>query len=95
MMKNNITVKRDNRLILGESFTIISVSNLRALGPKLNNFVTDLFEREISLSLLSEIWEKVNCRKQQYEIEKMMQMDGLKYISNPCTQKRGGGQLLL
>ena len=78
-------------MVLSETLPIISVSNLRSFRPKVDNFKTDLFEREISLALLSEIWEKVNCKKQQYEIEKMMQMDGLKYISTPRTQKRGGG----
>ena len=53
--KNNITIRRDNRLVLGENLPIISVSNVRSLGPKLNSFKTDLLEREISLSLLSEV----------------------------------------
>ena len=92
---NRITVRRDNRLILGESLPIISVSNLRSLGPKLNSFKIDMKEREIGVSLLSEVWEQTECRKQQYEIEKMLQMDGLKYISTPRTQKRGGGAAIV
>ena len=88
---NRITIRRDNRLIFGESLPIISVSNLRSLGPKLKNFKIDMLEREIGVSLLSEVWEKTECKKQQHELEKMFQMDGLKYISTPRTQKRGGG----
>ena len=88
---NRITIKRDNRLVIGESLPIIAVSNLRSLTPKLNNFKDDLIEREISVALLSEVWEKTSCKKQQYEVEKMFQLDGLKYISTPRITKRGGG----
>ena len=89
---NRITIKRDNRLEVGESLPIIAVSNLRSLTPKLYNFKNVMIEREISVALLSEVWEKANCKKQQYEIEKMLQLEGLKYISTPRTTKRGGRQ---
>ena len=92
---NRITIKRDNRFVIGESLPIIAVSNLRSLAPKLNNFKQDMIEREISVGLLSEVWEKASCRKQQYEMEKMLQMDGLKYISTPRTTKRGGGAAIV
>ena len=54
-----------------------------------------MLEREIGVSLLSEVWEKTECKKQNYEIEKMFQMDGLKYISTPRSQKRGGGAAIV
>ena len=92
---NRKTVKRDNRMVEGLSLPIISVSNLRSLPPKLNSFKIDLLEREISLALLSEIWEKTTCKKQQFELEKMYEMEGLKYISTPRTQKRGGGAAIV
>ena len=92
---NRITIKRDNRLEVGESLPIIAVSNLRSLTPKLYNFKNDMIEREISVALLSEVWEKANCKKQQYEIEKMLQLEGLKYISTPRTTKRGGGAAIV
>jgi hypothetical protein len=92
---NIITVRRDNRLVIGESLPIISVSNLRSLTPKLNNFKIDMIEREIGVALLSEVWEKATCKKQQHEVEKMLQMDGLKYISTPRTTKRGGGAAIV
>ena len=92
---NRITIRRDNRLLVGESLPIISVSNMRSLTPKINNFKNDLLEREISLVLLSEVWEKANCKKQQFEIEKMFQLDGLKYLSTPRTTKRGEGAAIV
>ena len=92
---NRITIRRDNRLEVGESLPIIAVSNMRSLTPKLYNFKNDMIEREISVALLSEVWEKANCKKQQYEIEKMLQLEGLKYISTPRTTKRGGGAAIV
>ena len=92
---NRKTIKRDNRMVKSEHLPIISVSNMRSLGPKLKNFRTDMIEREISAALLSEVWEKASCKKQQYEIEKIFQVDGLKYISTPRTQKRGGGAAIV
>ena len=92
---NRITVRRDHRLSLGESLPTIYVSNVRSLGPKLNSFKIDMKEREIGVSLLSEVWQKTECKKQQYEVEKMFQIDGLKYISTPRTQKRGGGAAIV
>ena len=92
---NIITISRDNRQVIGESLPIISVSNLRSLGPKLNNYKTDLIEREISVSLICEVWEVVGCRRQSYQIEKMLHLNGLKYISTPRTGKRGGGAAIV
>ena len=54
-----------------------------------------MIEREISVTLLSEVWEKANCKKPQYEIEKMLQLECLKYISTPRTTKRGGGSAIV
>ena len=82
-------------MVLGESLPIISVSNMRSLIPKILNFKNDLIDRDISVALLSEVWEKSSCKKHQFEIEKMLQMDGLKYISTPRTTKRGGGAAIV
>ena len=81
--------------MVGESLPIISVSNMRSLIPKISNYKNDLLERDISLSLLSEVWGKSSCKKHQFEIEKMLQIDGLKYISTPRTTKRGGGAAIV
>ena len=92
---NNITVKRSNKQLGGISLPTVSVSNLRSLGPKLYSFKNDLIQREISVALCSEVWEKTNSKKYQFEIEKMLQMEGLKYISTPRTTKRGGGAAII
>ena len=64
---------------------------MRSLELKNGNFKNDLLDTDISLSLLSEVWEKASCKKHQFEIEKMLEMDGLKYIFTSRTNKRGGG----
>ena len=92
---NMKTIRRDNRLMMSHSLPIISVSNLRSLWPKINNFKIDMQEREITVALLSEVWEKANCKKQQFELEKMLNMEGLKYISTPRMTKRGGGAAIV
>ena len=65
---------------------------MRSLMPKITNFKNDILEREISLALLSEVWEKKGNKKHKFQIEKMLEQDGLKYISTPRpSSKRGGG----
>ena len=50
------------------------------------------FTTKIGLSLISEIWEVKGKKKHMCEITKMLEKDGLKYISTPrASQKRGGG----
>ena len=86
------TIIRNNKLSEGQSLPKISVSNMRSLFPKVNGYKNDLIHREIGLSLLSEVWEKKGKKKHNSEIEKMLQMEGLKYISTPRpSSKRGGG----
>ena len=92
---NRKTIRRDNRLMLSESLPILSVSNLRSFWPKLNSFKEDMILRDISCAMLSEVWEKANCKKQQFELEKMLNMDGIKYISTPRITKRGGGAAIV
>ena len=54
-----------------------------------------MVERSIGAAMLSEVWEKANCEKQQFELERMLNMEGLKYISTPRLTKRGGGAAIV
>ena len=86
------TIRRNSKLLQCLSLPIISVSNLRSLLPKVNNFKNDILERGIGLALLSEIWEVKGKKKHMSEITKMLELEGLKYISTPRgSYKRGGG----
>ena len=97
MSRDNIpsvrkTIYRNSKLFVSEFLPTISVSNVRSLIPKINNFKTDVLERGISISLVSEIWEAGGKKKFKREIERMKELDGLGYISTPrSNNKRGGG----
>ena len=86
------TIYRNNKCFVSEFLPTVSVSNMRSLIPKINNLKDDLLERDISLALLSEVWEKGGKKKFKHAIEKMKELYGLGYISTPRqVAKRGGG----
>ena len=84
-------VKADNRTANATSLPVLSVSNMRSLLPKIQNFAEDMIHREIQVALLCEIWEKSSNKRYQQEIERMLEMNGLKYISCPRAGGRTGG----
>ena len=84
------TIRRDNKISVCQSLPVVSVSNFRSLIPKVNHFVQDILEREIGVAIISEIWEKTKSKKHTFEIEKMLKIHGLKYISTPRIHKRVG-----
>ena len=90
------TIRRDNRLNKSLLLPIIAVSNLRSLIPKIKNFAEDVHEREIGVGLLTEVWQRKDKKKHIFEIEKLMKMEGLKYISTTRpSSKRGGGAAIV
>ena len=64
------------------SLPIVVTYNMRGLLPKVP-FKADLFERNIDIGFLKEIWEDIGNENYQLEVEKMFQINGLKYISLP------------
>ena len=90
------TIRRDNRLAKSNQLPVIAVSNLRSLMPKVNSFIEDMHQRDIGLALLTEVWEKAQKKKHIFQIDKMLHMEGLKYISTPRpSSKRGGGAAIV
>ena len=77
------TIKRNNKLYTSNLLPRIYLTNTRSLIPKINAFKNDVIEREIDLCLVSEIWEDNENVKHKTEIEKMLELEGLKYISTP------------
>ena len=73
------------------SLPTVATYNLRSLFPKVGNFTTDMLERQIDCAFLSEIWENIHSKEHQYEIEKMLEVSGLKYVScaRPPNAKNG------
>ena len=74
------TIRRNSKLLQCLSLPVMSVSNVRSLLRKINSFKRDVLERGIGLALLSEIWEVKGKKKHISEIEKMLEVEGLKYI---------------
>ena len=86
------TLKRDNKFAKIGELPVISVPNMRSIFPKLNNFITDMHMRNISIALCSETWHKEDKKKHKNEIERLLNMEGLKFLSTPRPPgKRGGG----
>ena len=74
------------------SLPIVAVTNFRSLSPKINNVKTDIIEREIGITLCSETWQKDSNNKLKTDIERLLELDGLQFISCPRpSTKRGGG----
>ena len=81
-----------DKLIRSRGLPSVSVSNVRSLKPRINSYVKDLLESEISVGLISELWEKEDDRQFQDSIERIFEMKGMKYISTPRSSlQRGGG----
>ena len=56
--------------------------------PKINSLKTDILERNVDLALLQEILEQSENEYHMHEIETMLEIDGLIYISNPRKPNR-------
>ena len=76
----------------------VATYNLRSMIPKIGHLKTDILERKIDCAFLQEIWQQTDNKEHQHEIEKMLQMSGLAYISCPRPPNAKGlsyGGLLL
>ena len=58
--------------------------------PKVNSLKNDLLERSIQIGFLQEVWEQKDNKTHQFEIEKMLETHGLKYISTPRPKNSKG-----
>ena len=81
------------------SLPIVATYNLRSLMPKVQSLKNDLLERSVDIGYLQEIWEQTDNKAHQYEIEKMLELDGLHYISAPrpknCKGRSYGGAAIV
>ena len=94
--KNNITVKRDNRLLEASSLPTFSVYNMRSLWSKLSSLGEDMKERATDLAILSEVWEQKESTKHKQKIEELLELHDISYISTARPgAKRGGGAAIV
>ena len=73
----------------------VATYNCRSIFPKLGSLKTDIIERNIDVGFMVEIWEKSENKNHQMEIEKMLEMDGLKYISTARPSGWGGAAIIV
>ena len=70
--------------------------NVRSLFPKIKSFKIDIIERGVDVAFVSEVWEQKENQGHALEIEKMLEINGLKYLSKSRPAKsRGGGVALI
>ena len=84
-----------NKQEIASSLPTVAVYNFRSLFPKLENVKTDILNRNISLAFCCEIWEKPGDEKQESEIESMLQINGLQYLSTPRPRGWGGAAVIV
>jgi hypothetical protein len=86
------TIRRDNKTFQALTLPKLTNYNMRSFFPKCDNFAQDMEERESDLSFLTEVWEKSEKKKNQFKLEELLEMRGIKYISTPRPgAQRGGG----
>ena len=60
------------------------------MKPKIQSLKNDILERSVGVSFLQEIWEKTDDINLQQEFEKMLELEGLQYFSNPRPKNSKG-----
>ena len=85
----NLHTKKD-KIDVALNLPIVASYNMRSLFPKIQNFTTDILERNIDVAFVTEIWENAENINHQSEIDKMFEVNGLKYISSSRKQNLKG-----
>ena len=81
---------------IGLGLPTIGSYNVRSLFPKIKSFKIDIIDRGVDVAFVSEVWEQKENHEHALEIEKMLEINGLKYLSKSRPAKsRGGGVALI
>ena len=73
--------KKQDKICAAICLPTVATYNLRSMLPKIGNLTTDILEREIDCAFLQEIWENEDNANHQFEIEKLLEIHGLQYMS--------------
>ena len=87
--------QKSNKINRAVNLPSVAVYNCRSLFPKLGNIKTDILERSVHAAFCVEIWEKSENKIHRSEIEKMLEIEGLKYISTPRPTGWGGAAIIV
>ena len=88
------TAPNDKRSAAWHLPTVASY-NMRSFFPKVGNVKKDILERGISCGFFSEIWQKSENKSHMFQIEKMLETEGLKYISTARPSGWGGAVIIV
>ena len=86
---NSSNVKQD-KITAALNLPTVATYNLRSLFPKVESLKRDLLERKIDVGFLTEIWEQTHKKEHRFEIEKMLEISGLQYISSARPPNKKG-----
>ena len=88
---NNITVRRDNKLLEAMSLPVFSVYNMRSIWSKLSSLAEDMDNRDSDIAILSEVWEKKENVRHQNKIVELFELRDTKYFSTARPGAKHGG----
>ena len=74
--------RKSDKISAALSLSVVATYNLQSFSWKIGNLKTDMLERKIYCGFLTLIWENTEKKEHKGEIEKMLEIDGLKYISS-------------
>ena len=83
-------LKKIDKISAALNLPTVATYNLRSMIPKINSLKIDILERSVDLGFLQETWEQKDNADHQFVIEKMLEIDGLQYISTPRPRNAKG-----
>ena len=86
---------KPDKIVSAQYLPVVATYNCRSIFPKLGNMKKDIFERNIQAAFCCEIWEKKENKQHQFEIENLLESEGLKYISTPRSTGWGGAAIIV
>ena len=81
---------KSDKITTAKYLPTVATYNLRSMLPKLDSLITDILERNIDCGFCQDIWFKEEDKSHQYEIEKIFEMKGLKFIFTSRKQNKRG-----
>ena len=86
-MKNNVRIKRSNKLLTAVQVPVVVNLNPRSIYNKADEFKTMMEQLEVGVCFMSESWDR-----DEFGLEEIIQIDGYKIIKNVLQRKGKGGK---
>ena len=91
ILNNNVTIRRDNKVVKALSLPTVWSANHRSIWPRLANTIDELIELEAHVAFHCEHWQNSDNKNKQYQLKKAYELKGVSYISTPRSDRTGGG----